>query len=309
MTDQQILARYFTPEQIPRIAIDGDFAVIGDARFTIDRPHGSIVWSSAPSDEWLTPQLQSLPTDEGTWTLVAFLKVRCFDDPTGVISRARTGVLYDEDYYTRRGGGSPYVGYPRQANGHDTTAHFAALASEVQARFGAVEVLDAGCATGVLVAAFQRTGCRSCGIDVSHWAVEHSIARNVVQGTLLQLPWPDDKFDLVISQDVLEHIHADDLPRALAEQARVTRAGGHLVHFVPFYPEYTEPVQIDAHLTNADRAWWERFFDTRPGLRVVQTPGEGDQWTYSQGILSRYFVMQVQAAGKGDATESLGVRS
>jgi SAM-dependent methyltransferase len=294
VTDQEVLAKYFTPEQLPRLTVEGDCAFVGEARFRIDREHGSIAWSSAPADEWLTTQLRSLPPEQGTWMLVAFVKVRYFDDPNGVVARARTGELYDEDYYTRRGGGSPYVGYPRQDSGHDTTAHFAALAAEVRARFGDVKMLDAGCATGVLVAAFQRAGGVAHGIDVSRWAVEHAVASHIVQGSLLQLPWPDDEFDLVISQDVLEHIHPDDLPRALSEQTRVTRPGGHLVHFVPFYPEYPEPVQVDAHLTNADRAWWERFFAARPGLRVVQVPGEGEQWDYTEGILSRYFILQVE---------------
>ena len=52
----------------------------------------------------MNAQLRSLPIDQGTWMLVAFVKVRYFDDPNGVVERARTGALYDEDYAARRRG-------------------------------------------------------------------------------------------------------------------------------------------------------------------------------------------------------------
>jgi len=46
-----------------------------------------------------------------------------------------------------------------------------------------------------------------------------------------RLPFEDDTFDAVFSSNVLEHLH--DLPAALAEQARVLRAGGRAVHLMP----------------------------------------------------------------------------
>jgi SAM-dependent methyltransferase len=290
---ERILLKYFTVAQLPYLQVTGNTVAVGDARFEIDRSTETLQWSHAPQDPWLQEQLRVLPPEQGTWAVVAFLKVRHFDDSNQVIARARTGTLYDEDYYTKRGGGSPYVGYPRQDSGHDTTLHFANLAKELTSRFGQVPVLDAGCATGVLVKMLSEAGCSAEGIDVSAWAVEHAVCQGVRQGSLLDLPYEDNRFNLVISQDVLEHVHPDDLPRALAEQVRVTRSGGHLVHFVPFYSDYPEPVQIDAHLANADRQWWVRLFRSTPGLRVMQEPGDGNQWDYTNGILSRYFVLEV----------------
>lgn len=290
---EEILLKYFTREQVKCFELTEDTATFREAAFSVDRHAGTIHWSAAPYDEFLNGQLTELPRDQATWALVAFIKVRYFDDPAGVIARARSGALYDEDYYTRRGGGSPYLGYPILDSGIDITEHFGLLANEVVARFGKVRVLDAGCATGVFVRALANTGCDAHGVDISEWAVTHAVTHNVVQGSLLGLPHDSASFDLIMSQDVLEHVHPDDLPRVIAEQTRVTRRGGNLVHFVPFYPEYPNPVQVDAHLTNADRAWWERFFESRPNLQVIQTPGEGAQWDYSSGILSRYFVLRV----------------
>lgn len=290
---QETLLRYFTPQQVPELTVVGNVVRIREVSFTLDPDQRSITWAAAPDEPWLNEQLSTLPRDRATWALVAFVKVRYFDDPSGVIARARSGTLYDEDYYTRRGGGSPYVGYPRQDSGHDTSEHFRLLAAEIVARFGVSRTLDAGCATGLLVRALASAGCDAHGIDVSTWAVENSVAANVTHGTLLDLPFENDTFDLVTSQDVMEHIHPEDLPRALAQQARVTREGGHLVHFIPFYSEYPEPIQIDAHLATADRPWWMRLLKSTPGLTIVQEPGEGNQWDYTDGILSRYVVLQV----------------
>ena len=45
------------------------------------------------------------------------------------------------------------------------------------------------------------------------------------------LPYPDDHFDLVFSNEVIEHV--DDDRRTMAEIVRVTRPGGHIVIFAP----------------------------------------------------------------------------
>jgi SAM-dependent methyltransferase len=49
----------------------------------------------------------------------------------------------------------------------------------------------------------------------------------VVQGSATALPYPDASFDLVYSFKVLAHVA--DIRTALAEMARVTRPGGHVL--------------------------------------------------------------------------------
>jgi SAM-dependent methyltransferase len=70
----------------------------------------------------------------------------------------------------------------------------------------------------------------------------------------------------------MEHVHPDDLPTVLREMARVTRPGGHVVHLVPFYEQFAEPVQVDAHLTQAGRAWWLELFASIDELEVTREP-------------------------------------
>ena len=55
---------------------------------------------------------------------------------------------------------------------------------------------------------------------------------NVLSQDLTQLTFDDDSFDLVISEDVLEHVQ--DLRRALSEVRRVLRVGGHFIFTIPY---------------------------------------------------------------------------
>jgi hypothetical protein len=79
-----------------------------------------------PDDPWLREHVTDLAPSEAAWEVVAFLKVRRLATPNEVIERARTGELYDESYFTKRGGGAPYIGYPRELTGFE--GNFSALA-------------------------------------------------------------------------------------------------------------------------------------------------------------------------------------
>ncbi|WP_205421171.1 class I SAM-dependent methyltransferase [Rhizobium terrae] len=58
---------------------------------------------------------------------------------------------------------------------------------------------------------------------------------NVRHEDLTQLSFADDSFDLIISQDVFEHI--PDFRSSFAECCRVLRKGGKLLFTVPFFPD------------------------------------------------------------------------
>ncbi len=59
---------------------------------------------------------------------------------------------------------------------------------------------------------------------------------NIVLAVGEALPYPDDHFDLVFSNEVIEHV--DDDRATAAEMVRVTRPGGIIVAFAPnrLYP-------------------------------------------------------------------------
>jgi len=96
-------------------------------------------------------------------------------------------------------------------------------------------ILDAGCGTGgSLTWARRRLDSQTLvGIDISPHAIQFCRARSgalAVQGSVLNLPFRAEAFDLVLCQDVLQHLPTDGAgTHALAEMHRVLRPGGVLL--------------------------------------------------------------------------------
>jgi len=101
-------------------------------------------------------------------------------------------------------------------------------------------VLDAGCGTGIVTLALQEAGYRPRrveAIDLSFKSL--SVARDefrlrrrlagrtdAIQSNVLDLPFPDNTFDLVLMCGVLEYTPLD---AGLRESARVLKKGAQLV--------------------------------------------------------------------------------
>ena len=97
-------------------------------------------------------------------------------------------------------------------------------------------ILDAGCGSGRNMVELARHGSVT-GVELSRPSVELARAREsgeVLEGSVLELPFESDSFELVVSLDVIEHLE-DDLG-ALRELHRVVAPGGALLVTVPAYP-------------------------------------------------------------------------
>jgi len=90
-------------------------------------------------------------------------------------------------------------------------------------------VLEAGCGTGLILSRLAAHASSACGFDLSEGMVRVARDRglDVVIGSVTDIPFADDTFDLVCSFKVLAHV--PDIGRALSEIARVTRPGGQMV--------------------------------------------------------------------------------
>lgn len=102
--------------------------------------------------------------------------------------------------------------------------------------WGGKQVLEIGLGQGAESEQLIRRGARWSGLDLTRESVDRVAARlrlhgldhdRLVQGSALEIPWPDDSFDVVFSHGVLHHV--PDIHRAQAEIHRVLRPGGLLV--------------------------------------------------------------------------------
>jgi ubiquinone/menaquinone biosynthesis C-methylase UbiE len=114
-------------------------------------------------------------------------------------------------------------------------------------------VLDAGSGTGIVTLGFQDAGFhprKTIAFDLSanslkiareQFEKEKKInAANIdsVQGNVLELPFADDTFELVLTCGVLEYVSLD---AGLKELSRVLKPGGKLV-FIPVKPSFVGAV-------------------------------------------------------------------
>lgn len=114
-------------------------------------------------------------------------------------------------------------------------------------------VLDAGSGTGIITKGFHKAGFRprkTIALDLSHKSLKVSreqfekdkktLAENIapVQGNILQLPFSDETFDLVLTCGVLEYVSLDE---GLDEMARVLKKDARLV-LIPVKPSFVGSV-------------------------------------------------------------------
>ncbi len=142
-----------------------------------------------------------------------------------------------------------------------------------------------GCGVGMYLGRLAKTARQAVGLDIELERTQEArqLAEQVVCGAGERLPFPADTFDLILSNEVLEHVQDD--AQAAREIVRALRPGGRLVLFVPNrgYPYETHGIYWRGtyHFGNIPlvnylpRRWRDRL---APHVRV-----------YSRGDLRRLF--------------------
>ena len=110
-----------------------------------------------------------------------------------------------------------------------------------------MNVLDVGCGTGSHLELYQRFKCNLYGIDLSPSMLDIARERlgdsaQLDLGNATEMPYDDDKFDLVISMLSLHEMSPKTRSVVLDEIKRVLKADGRLL-LVDFHPGPYEPLK------------------------------------------------------------------
>jgi SAM-dependent methyltransferase len=99
-----------------------------------------------------------------------------------------------------------------------------------------LDILDAGCGTGYNIQHYEKPGHRVFSFDISGDAlarVQKRGVRKVCQGSVTQIPYRSESFDLVVSFEVVDQLQADGAAEAMRELHRVLKPGGSLYIRLP----------------------------------------------------------------------------
>ncbi|MCM8809984.1 MAG: class I SAM-dependent methyltransferase, partial [Candidatus Omnitrophica bacterium] len=92
------------------------------------------------------------------------------------------------------------------------------------------KILDVGCGTGALINLLNKEGYDVWGIDSSENMVKIANKRlpgKIIKGDMLNLPFPSENFDLVISIVSLHHLgNLNKVKTAIKEMTRVIKKSG-----------------------------------------------------------------------------------
>lgn len=132
-------------------------------------------------------------------------------------------------------------------------------------------VLDVGTSTGANLRLLAEMGYRDItGLDSSTEAIRFCAEKGlppVRHGSVTAMPFEEDRFDMVMATDVVEHV--DDDARAVAEVARVLRPGGAALFTVPaFQSLWGLQDEVSRHKRRYRRAGFCRLVE-QAGLEIV----------------------------------------
>ena len=111
------------------------------------------------------------------------------------------------------------------------------LSAELKPNRG--KLLDYGCGAGEIVCIARESGFDSYGVDIfySGGSTLRQVKEKNLYGTFIFeinnniIPFPDNHFDIIVSNQVFEHI--DDFTLPLDEIARVLKSDGVCINLFP----------------------------------------------------------------------------
>lgn len=122
-------------------------------------------------------------------------------------------------------------------------------------------VLEVGCNVGIQLQLLGSVnpGLSLHGLEPQSYALRKARESNheacFIPGTAFDIPFKDGYFDIVMTNNMLIHVHPDDLPRALAEIHRCSR------RFIFLYEYFSEEPRTIIYRNEANLLWKMNYRD------------------------------------------------
>lgn len=135
-----------------------------------------------------------------------------------------------------------------------------------------LSLLEIGCGNGKRLAELQKKGFLAIGLDPSKAAIKEASEKGVEAkvGTADELPFPDNKFDILVFGFCLYLCDRDDLFRIASEANRVLKESGYLF-ILDFYSK--NETSNDYHHWAGVKSYkmdYRKLFDWHPSYSLIK---------------------------------------
>ncbi len=125
-------------------------------------------------------------------------------------------------------------------------------------------VLDVGAGAGIVEAMnFRDKVARICGVDLDERVADNPMLHEGQVADAAHIPYPDESFDLVFADNVMEHLERPT--EVFAELARVLKPGGKLLFKTPNRTHYMPMI---ARMTPH---WFHQYYNRKRGRDAEDT--------------------------------------
>lgn len=178
--------------------------------------------------------------------------------------------FYDEEYFTK-GTKSNYFGYNKESLLPRARRFVQDIRRSQTREMGKILIL--GSAKAFEVEAFLEAGYEAYGQDISFYAVHNAtpyVKHFLTQSSVTHLPYKDESFDLIIAEDIFEHIEISWEANVQKEVFRVLTKQGMLLVSHPCGDEEVRKIESKepSHFTIETPEWWIELF-TKTGYTIL----------------------------------------
>lgn len=133
-------------------------------------------------------------------------------------------------------------------------------------------ILEAGCNRGLQLKLLREQGFNNLwGIDINLKALnsaKDNKQNNIVEGSILDIPYKDNFFDLVFTSGVLIHIHPSEIKNAIAELYRTTKK---YIWCFEYYSDNYENIPYRGYENKMWKAnFLQLFIEQYPDLKIIK---------------------------------------